>query len=162
MKIETSRFGSVEIEEEQIFTFPMGILGFARCKQFVVIDHTEDSPFKWLQSLDEGGLAFIITDPLFFRADYHIKMRRTELSMLEPISEDDLVVSVIMTIPENPQDMSANLMAPVIFNMANRVGMQHVLTKSQYPVKYYALRKKDQSEVDVAVAAENTKAISLS
>ena len=46
MKIETSRFGTVEINEEQIFTFPMGLLGFAKYKQFVVIDHTEESPFK--------------------------------------------------------------------------------------------------------------------
>ena len=114
MKIDTSRFGSIDIEEEQIFTFPMGILGFAKCKRFVVIDHTEESPFKWLQSLDEGGLAFIITDPLFFRPDYHVKLRRSELSMLGSFVEDDLVVSVIMTIPENPQEMSANLMAPVI------------------------------------------------
>tara|TARA_B100001250_G_C19314612_1_gene577740 strand:+ start:82 stop:570 length:489 start_codon:yes stop_codon:yes gene_type:complete len=162
MKIETSRFGELEIDEEQIFTFPMGILGFARCKEFVVIDHTEDSPFKWLQSLEEGGLAFIITDPLFFRPDYHIKLRRSELAMLEPVTEDDLVVSVIMTIPENPQDMSANLMAPVIFNMTNRTGIQHVLTNSQYPVKYFALRKKDQADVDTVAAAQNTKAISLS
>ena len=65
MKIETSRFGTVEITEEQIFTFPMGLLGFAKYKQFVVIDHTEESPFKWLQSVEEGSLAFIITDPLF-------------------------------------------------------------------------------------------------
>ena len=162
MKIDTSRFGTIEIQEDQVFTFPMGILGFAKCKRFVVIDHTEESPFKWLQSLDEGGLAFIITDPLFFRPDYHIKLRRSELAMLEPVVEEDLVVSVIMTIPENPQDMSANLMAPVVFNMGNRQGMQHVLTNSDYPVKYFALRKREQDAVAAQPAPENPKAISLS
>ena len=162
MKIDTSRFGSIDIEEEQIFTFPMGILGFAKCKRFVVIDHTEESPFKWLQSLDEGGLAFIITDPLFFRPDYHVKLRRSELSMLGSFVEDDLVVSVIMTIPENPQEMSANLMAPVIFNMSNRHGMQHVLTNSDYPVKYFALRKREQEAAAAQPARENPKAISRS
>ena len=54
----------------------MGLLGFAKYKQFVVIDHTEESPFKWLQSVEEGSLAFIITDPLFFVADYQIGVRR--------------------------------------------------------------------------------------
>ena len=53
-----------------------------------------------------------------------------------------MVVSVIMTIPDNPQDMSANLLAPLIFNMANRHGMQYVLTNSNYPVKYFALRER--------------------
>jgi flagellar assembly factor FliW len=141
MRVETVRFGTIDVADEQIFTFPMGMLGFAKYKKFVVLDHGENSPFKWLQSLDDGGLAFIITDPVFFRADYHIELRRGEISIIEPDCEEDLIVSVIMTIPEQPQDMSANLMAPLLFNMANRLGMQHVLTKSNYPVKYFPLRE---------------------
>ena len=125
MQVETSRFGTIEVDESQVFTFPMGLLGFAKLKRYIVIDHTEDSPFKWLQSVDEGSLAFIITDPTFFLPRYHIKVRRTELAMLDMQNEDDLVVSVIMTIPENPQDMSANLLAPLVFNMDNRKAMQH-------------------------------------
>ena len=69
-------------------------------------------------------------------------MRRSELSMLKVSDDEELVVSVIMTIPDNPQDMSANLLAPLIFNMANRHGMQYVLTNSDYPVKYFALRER--------------------
>ena len=162
MKIKTSRFGELEVSSDQVFTFPMGILGFAKCKKFVVIDHTEDSPFKWLQSLDEGDLAFIITDPLFFRPDYHIKVRRSEMAMLEPINEDELVVSVIMTIPDDPQNMTANLMAPLIFNMENRTGMQHVLTNSNYPVKYFALRDRSATQAAGNAGSQPPKAISLS
>ena len=142
MKIETSRFGTLDIDDSMIFNFPMGLLGFAKLKKYIVIDHTEDSPFKWLQSCEEPTLAFIITDPVFFRPDYQVKVRRSELTMLEVTDDEELVVSVIMTIPDNPQDMSANLLAPLIFNMANRHGMQYVLTNSNYPVKYFALRER--------------------
>ena len=162
MKIETSRFGTVEINEEQIFTFPMGLLGFAKYKEFVVIDHTEESPFKWLQSVEEGSLAFIITDPLFFVGDYQIGVRRAELSMLNVQSEEDLVVSVIMTIPQNPQDMTANLLAPLIFNMRNRKGMQHVLTNSNYSVKYFVLKNRKPMGPPSSNDGRRTKAISLS
>ena len=140
MKIETSRFGTLEIDDSMVFNFPMGLLGFAKLKKYIVVDHTEDSPFKWLQSCEEPSLAFIITDPVFFRPDYRLSVRRSELTMLEVTEDEELVVSVIMTIPDNPQDMSANLLAPLIFNMANRHGMQYVLTNSNYPVKYFALR----------------------
>ena len=159
MHVETSRFGTIDVAEEQIFTFPMGMLGFAKYKKYVVLDHGENSPFKWLQSLDDGGLAFIITDPVFFRADYHIELRRGEISIIEPDLEEDLIVSVIMTIPEQPQDMSANLMAPLIFNMANRLGMQHVLTKSEYPVKYFPLR--EPQNMQPSNDAVEPKALSL-
>ncbi len=157
ISVETARFGPIEVGEDAVFTFPMGVLGFAKHKRFVIVDHSDDSPFKWLQSLDDGGLAFIITDPQFFKPDYHVKVRRGDLRTIDATHEDDLVLSVIVTVPQNPQDMTANLLAPLIFNMANRHGMQLVLTDQRYPVKYNVLR---QREADQSAPPE-PKSISL-
>ncbi len=153
MRIETSRFGSLDVDEDQIFCFPMGLLGFADRKRFLVIDHSDKSPFKWLQSVDEPDLAFIITDPLYFRRDYHISVRRNELAVITPDKEEDLVVSVIMTIPDNPQDMSANLLAPLIINMGSNKGMQYVLTSHRFPVKYYVLKETDPGQDPLSAPA---------
>ena len=98
--------------------------------------------------------------PHLFRSDYHIDVRRGEISIIEPGAEEDLVVSVIMTIPERPQDMSANLMAPLIFNMENRFGMQYVLTNSKYPVKYFPLREPEHMKPQLPGGVE-PKALSL-
>jgi len=136
ISIETARFGPIEVDGDALFEFPMGLLGFARQKRFVIVDHRGDSPFKWLQSVDDGSLAFILTDPLFFKPDYHVRVRKGELAVIGPVEEDDLVVSVIMTVPQNPRDMTANLLAPLVFNMANRKGMQLVMTDRRFPVKY--------------------------
>ena len=163
MRIETARFGVLEAPDDGVFTFPMGLLGFARHKKFVVLDHSDNSPFKWMQSTEDGELAFIITDPLFFRRDYHLSVRRAELSVIEPENAEDLVVSVIMTVPADPQDMSANLLAPLIFNMVNRRAMQYVLTDHRYPVKYHVMR--EQQATGAAEAPETgpdePKSISL-
>jgi flagellar assembly factor FliW len=159
MQIETTRFGTIDIEESQLFQFPMGLLGFSGLKRYVVLDHSEDSPLKWLQSVDDGSLAFIITDPLFFVPGYRVSARRSELEVIKA-DEDQLVLSVIMTVPENPQDMSANLMAPLIFNMKNRSAMQYVLTKQKFPVKYYVL-KDSPSMIEFTLLDSSEKAISL-
>lgn len=135
-RLETARFGPIEVPEDQLFTFPMGLLGFARHKRYVIIDHSEDSPFKWLQSVEDGELAFIITDPLYFKPDYHVTVRRAELGVIDARDEADLVVSVIMTVPQNPRDMTANLLAPLIFNMRTRTAMQLVMTNRRFPVKF--------------------------
>lgn len=140
MKVQTARFGELQVADDALFTFPMGLLGFARLKKFVVLDHKQDSPFKWLQSVEDGEVAFIITDPLYFKRDYHIQVRRAELQGIEPENEEDLVVSVIMTVPTDPQQMSANLLAPLIFNMANRRAVQYVLTDQRFPVKFYVMQ----------------------
>ena len=160
MRVETVRFGILEVDDDQIFTFPMGLLGFANHKQFLIIDHTHESPFKWMQSCEDAELAFILTDPAFFRGDYHISARRGELQIISPTDAEDLVVSVIMTVPDDPQDMSANLLAPLVFNMANRLAMQYVLTNNRYPVKYYVMREKDPSPPEQPGAPE-PRSISL-
>lgn len=146
ISIDTARFGPIEVDEGSLFEFPMGLLGFARQKRFVIVDHRDDSPFKWLQSVDDGNLAFILTDPLYFKPDYHVRVRRGELSVIGPVQEDDLVVSVIMTVPHNPRDMTANLLAPLIFNMGNRKGMQLVMTDRRFPVKYRVFDGKGASK----------------
>lgn len=145
IELETARFGPLSIAEDALFTFPMGLLGFARHKRYAIVDHRDDSPFKWLQSVEDGGLAFILTDPLFFKPDYHVRVKRAELSVIGPVAEEDLVVSVIMTVPQNPRDMTANLLAPLIFNMGNRKGMQLVLTDRRFPVKYRVFDQKPPS-----------------
>lgn len=159
MQIETTRFGVIEVEDSQLFEFPMGLLGFSNQKRYVVMDHAADSPLKWLQSVDDGSLAFIITDPLYFVPTYRVTARRSELEVIKPV-EDQLILSVIMTVPENPQNMSANLMAPLIFNMENRTAMQYVLTSQKYPVKYYVLKDSPASLTSPSESLSD-KAISI-
>ena len=136
MRIDTLRFGEIDVSEDQFFTFPMGILGFAQLKRFLIIDRGAGHPFKWLQSVDEPSTAFVLSDPLSFFPGYRAEIRRADLSALEPIEERELVLSVIMTITPDPQDISANLCAPLIFNLANRRGMQYVLNDKRYPVRH--------------------------
>jgi flagellar assembly factor FliW len=136
MKINTLRFGELEVSEDQIFHFPMGILGFASSKSFVIIDLESQKPFKWLQSIDDPSTAFVLSDPLLVHPSYCAVVERNELSPLGEINEDDLIISVIVTISERPEDTSANLCAPLIFNLANRRGMQYVLNDRKYPIRF--------------------------
>ena len=136
MIIDTLRFGELEVSEDQIFHFPMGILGFAASKSFVIIDLESQKPFKWMQSVDDPSTAFVLSDPLLIHSSYCAVVRRDDLEPLGEINENELVVSVIITISDRPEDMSANLCAPLIFNLVNRRGIQYVLNDRKYPVKY--------------------------
>jgi flagellar assembly factor FliW len=162
MQVNSTRFGELQVDESAVFTFPMGLLGFGKLRRFIVLDHREDSPFKWLQSLEDPDLAFIITDPLYFKRDYHLSVRRQEVGVIEPTTDEDLIVSVIMTVPTDPQQMSANLLAPLIFNLGNRKAMQYVLTDSRFPVKYFVLKSSPAGFAEPPPGPnENLRSISL-
>ena len=136
IKVKTTRFGDIEIDEKDVITLPAGIIGFPELKPYVLLDHEQDSPFKWLQSLDDGAIAFVLINPLLFKPDYLVEVNEAEVGDLEIEMEEDAVVSVIITMPSDPQKMTANLKAPLIFNLKNRKGRQVILNNSEYTTRH--------------------------
>jgi flagellar assembly factor FliW len=136
MKVKTTRFGEIEVPEGDVIHLPSGLIGFPELKQYVLLDHDKDSPFKWFQSLEDGAIAFVLIDPLLFNPEYVAEVTDAELAELDVQSEEDLVISVIVTVPSNPQNMTANLKAPLIFNLKNRRGKQVILNTSAYTTRH--------------------------
>lgn len=136
IKVKTTRFGEIDIDEKDVITLPAGIIGFPELKQYVLLDHDSDSPFKWLQSLEDGAIAFVLINPLLFKPDYLVEVNEGEVQDLEIENEEDAVVSVIITMPSDPQKMTANLKAPVIFNLKNHKGRQIILNTSEYTTRH--------------------------
>ncbi|APJ04303.1 flagellar assembly protein FliW [Silvanigrella aquatica] len=141
MKINTSRFGEVEINEGDMISLPDGLIGFPELNQFILLDHDNDSPFKWLQSTTDPTMAFIVISPLSFRPDYMVEVTEEEVATLKLTNPNDAVISVIVTIPMDPKKMSANLKAPLVFNLSNRVGKQVVLKDPQYQTKHFIMEE---------------------
>jgi len=141
LKITTSRFGDVEIQDSEVITIPYGLMGFSELNQFVLLDHHVDSPFKWLQSLDDGQMAFVLISPLTFRPNYTIQVSKDDIKTLGLTNPQDSVISVIVTIPVDARRMSANLKAPLVFNLKNKVGKQVVVKDFTYQTKHYILEE---------------------
>ena len=136
MNINTSRFGEVSIDENLIFDFVEPIIGYDNLKRYVLIEHSENSAFKWLQSVDCAELAFPVTSPAFFDIDYQFEIPTDEAEKINLSSVESLISLNIVTIPAgNPRKATINLLAPIIINAANKQGMQLILSNSNYPVK---------------------------
>ena len=63
MKIQTSRFGELEVDERRLIRFEKGILGFPDQQRYALIQTGQDSGFYWLQAVDRADLAFVVCDP---------------------------------------------------------------------------------------------------
>jgi flagellar assembly factor FliW len=136
MKLLTSRFGEIECPDGTLINFPGGIIGFPHARRYVILDHTRDVPFKWLQSADDGRLAFVIMDPSQFKADYVVKASALELAEIGAMSMDDVISFVILTVPSaDPSTITANLRGPVVVNETTRQAKQLVLDE-EWPTRY--------------------------
>ena len=147
MKIITRRFGEVEIDPATLITFPNGILGFPNAKEFVLLDPNSKSPLKWLQSITEPTLAFVITDPKLFKDDYVVNVFRKDLEDIQVKDPENVLIWVIVTVPRDPSKMTANLKGPLLLNTENMVAKQMILEDQDYDLKYQLIADEKSAAV---------------
>lgn len=136
IQIATERFGIVNVEEDSIIHFVSPILGFDRIEKYVLLDHSENSPFKWLQAVDDPVLAFVVTNPKFFGIQYEFLLPDDSVEKLEIKKAEEVLVFTIVNIPdENPVEMTVNLLAPLVINQTNLKAMQVVLQDSDFTTR---------------------------
>lgn len=152
MKIKTERFEEVEIDEKKIITLFGGIIGFENYHRFVILDFLENSPFRWLQSVKEPSLAFVICDPWNFFKDYELETTRDCRQELEIESDDDIMVLSIATVPQKITGTTVNLLSPIIVNQKKMIGKQIILYNSGYKPRHKIFR-----EIKLKVKETETK-----
>ncbi|MBN1843465.1 MAG: flagellar assembly protein FliW [Deltaproteobacteria bacterium] len=145
MKVETTRFGTVELPEEKLISMSHGMLGFADKKRFCLIQHKEESPFFWYQSLDDPALAFVITNRWLFKPDYEVDLDAAVQAMGWDQQGEKVALEcyIIVTIPRGaPEKMTANLIGPMVLNPKTCEAVQIVLYNDSYSHKYPLVKKK--------------------
>ena len=140
MNVETKAYGSIDVDERQRIEFPYGILGFEKLTSYVLLDAPQQ-PFYWLQALDLVEVAFVLINPVIFRPDYAVEVPPEELEEIAIDSPDKMLAFAIVTIPQNPADMTANLQGPIIINKETRVGRQSISTNPKWEVRHPVLEE---------------------
>ncbi|MCS6830698.1 MAG: flagellar assembly protein FliW [Armatimonadota bacterium] len=140
--IDSTRFGRIEIDEEAVITFSQGLFGFEQYRRFVVLCLDEKSPFRWLQSLEEPGLAFVVIEPRHFLPEYAPAISDADARALELSTDTPTVTFVIVTIPAGkPEQMTANLMGPIVVNAITRNARQVIVEDECYSTKHSILQE---------------------
>lgn len=140
----TSRFGEITVEQDKVITMTTPFLGFPESKRFVLRPHGPESPFMWFQSLDNAKLAFVIIQSAILDPDYQPEIPSHIQEELEISTQNDLEFLLILTIPkENPQEMTANLLGPLMINAQKRLAKQVLLDPLKYNPCWKVLNEKN-------------------
>ncbi len=142
-QIEVTRFGQPEplkVAPEDVLTFPEGLVGLDHLRLFVLLDDERVTPCRWLQSIDEPDLSFLVVDPRLVDPSYAPDLPGGELWS-------------IISLRQPPEQSTANLLAPVVIDALGRTGRQVVLRDLGY-----SLRHPISSLGDDAVAADSPEA----
>lgn len=136
-KVYTSRFGEIEVDEKKIVHFKDGIPAFEEEHEFIILPYEDESPYYFMQSLQSPDLAFLLTVPEIFFADYEIEIDDLTIEELGITPDSNVLCYTMVTIPNGSiRYMTANLLAPVVINSNTMRAKQVVLDKSNYTTKH--------------------------
>lgn len=136
MIIQSARFGELEVLEEMIIEFSQGLPGFPTEKSFALLPYQPESPFAFLQSVSEPNLTFMVVEPFTFFQDYIFEIDDEIAKGLGLTDDNTPQIFNIVSLREKTQDMTANLLAPIIINWRDHKGMQLILEKKSYNTRH--------------------------
>ncbi len=152
MQLDTTRFGTIAVDDSAVITFTQPIIGFQELRRFVILPGPSGSMVSWLQSVDSGSLAFLVMDPRQVVPDYRVDPGPNELAELAATTVADLDIYTLVVVPHDRTQVRTNLKAPIIINAKHRLGKQMVLDRTDYPIQYPLAQARQVSEPESAEA----------
>jgi flagellar assembly factor FliW len=122
------------VAEAQLFRFPAGLPGFEDEREFALLEPAETAPVVTMQSTATPNLAFLAVPVACLDASYEPEILEEDLATLEGSSESSL--DWLALIAADGENVTANLMAPIVLNRTRGVGVQAVRCDQRYPAAY--------------------------
>ena len=113
LTIESSRFGRVDIDPQAVLEFPEGLIGLGGSR-YALLANDPDTPFLWLQSLDDPTLALPVTNPHRFFAEFAVEVVDEDAERLGFDQSSPMDVYVTVRAAPTLEDFTANLKAPIL------------------------------------------------
>ena len=146
MKVQTTRFGTVEVDDSLILKFPYGLLGFEGYTQYALLyPYPYDDCFFWLQSTEAPELAFVVTDPVTWVPDYQPRIEMQTRLKLGLSTSSTPEIFVIVNFYEQP--LTVNLQGPIVVNLGNHKAMQLVLADKRWTTRHEIVRLTTQERL---------------
>lgn len=135
MKTTTRHFGEITVDENKKIIFKEGLPGFESLREFIIIEE-EENVFCYLQSVEDGQIAFAIIDPTLITTEYNPIVHERYFEKLGGGEDGIFAIYVIANIGTTIESTTVNLQAPLIIHTENRLGVQAISDDNRYVTKH--------------------------
>jgi len=133
--VKTRDFGVVQVSESDKIIFKKPIFGFEDLKEFYLIPLEEPKQFTLLQSRENECISFMLTRPKLFLTDYILDIDNNDANLLEISDHNDISDFAIITIPEDMEKITMNILGPIVINMKTKFAVQSISNCIDYTTK---------------------------
>jgi flagellar assembly factor FliW len=133
MKITTTRFGSLTVDEAEVLTFVDGLIGMEECRRWVLLADAQNAALGWLQSMDRPEVALAVVSPRRFVPGYQVRVARRDI---QPLGfQDPNEAQVLVIISQAGGTLALNLKAPLVIHLSERLGRQ-IVARDDHAVQH--------------------------
>lgn len=141
ISVPSQALGAIEIDPESVVTVAEPLAGFPDCSAYALVEHMKpdgraSSTVWWLQAIERPYHAFVVTDPWGVFPDYAPEISDADAADLGLVRFEDARVLAILTVPSTPSEITVNLRAPIVLNVALRRVKQVVLLNDEYHTRH--------------------------
>jgi flagellar assembly factor FliW len=119
-------------------TFVRPIPGFESLTRFALVDLAEgdEPPVVYeLRSLDQPDVRFMVAVPGAFFSEYEVVLDDEACAALSLSDAADALVLTVLSTGGDDEQLTANLLAPVVINGRTRSAAQIILSGTDWPVR---------------------------
>jgi flagellar assembly factor FliW len=121
--------------ELPIIEFATPLPGFPEHRRFVLTQIEGTVLLYTLRAVDDPEVRFLVAPPAPFFPDYAPVIDDRALALLQVTDPADLLVLLVVSVPEAAARATANLLAPIVVDQRTRRAAQVVLAGSELPIR---------------------------
>ena len=125
-QITSTLFGSISFYEDEVLTFPKGLLGFPQACRFILYVQPQTAPVVWLISTDSAGLELALLDQTIVDLRAELRDVPEEVqNVLRCTEASELQQYGILTVTSDIRQMSLNERTPILIHEDRKLGMEY-------------------------------------
>lgn len=160
LKLESSRFGSIEVPEAILLEFSQGMIGFPEHTEYVLLKQRPDSVFMWLHSTTDPALAFPVVLPWAFYWEYEVKLGDEDLEAIQVENASQISIMCVVNVGDDVRKGTINLFSPIVINNDTRLAKQVINTADGYSTRDALFREAAQP-TPVAMHEDDTRNVAV-
>ncbi len=141
--IESTRFGTVEIDDSIEIVLAQGMIGFPHLTRYAILKQREDSVFMWLHAVEDPSLAFPIVLPWVFYWDYEVDLSDPDMAAIGVERADQISIYCVVNVGADVRAATINLFSPIVVNNGDRRARQVINTIDGYSTRDRLFRETD-------------------
>jgi flagellar assembly factor FliW len=122
--------------QTSLIQLPLGLLGFERVKNYILLTRPEEDPFLWFQMVGDAKHAFLVVPPHFVLAGYRPDLSELDVAFLELNDPTEAFVLNIVTL-RGKGHATVNLKGPIVINRRTLIGKQLIpINAAAYAIRH--------------------------